>query len=55
MDVNASAINEEMKIAVKAIAALAKEPVPEEVSKAYNLKNIVFEKSILFQNLQISD
>lgn len=48
MDVNASAINEEMKIAaVKAIAALAKEPVPEEVSKAYNLKNIVFGKEYI--------
>ncbi len=43
MDVSATGINEEMKVAaVKAIAALAKEPVPEEVSKAYNLKNLVF-------------
>ena len=48
MDVNATTINEEMKIAaVKAIADLAKEPVPEEVSKAYNLKNLVFGKEYI--------
>ena len=48
MDVSASGINEEMKIAaVKAIADLAKEPVPEEVSKAYNLKNLVFGKEYI--------
>lgn len=43
MDVAATGINEEMKIAaVKAIAALTKEVVPEEVSKAYDLKNLTF-------------
>jgi len=43
LDVRARAINEEMKIAaVKAIAELAKQPVPEEVNQAYNLNNIKF-------------
>lgn len=43
LDVRASAINEEMKIAsVHAIAKLAKEPVPESVHAAYNEANIVF-------------
>src|SRR5690606_13634361 len=37
LDVRATAINEEMKLAaVKALAALAKEPVPEIVNVAYN-------------------
>ncbi len=43
LDVQASGINEEMKLAaVKAIAELAKEPVPEMVMLAYNLKNLSF-------------
>ncbi|GGE09070.1 MULTISPECIES: NADP-dependent malic enzyme [Sphingobacterium] len=43
LDVRATAINEEMKIAaVKAIAELAKQPVPEEVNIAYNTNNIRF-------------
>ena len=43
LDVRASCINEEMKLAaVKAIAALAKETVPEEVNEAYDAKNISF-------------
>lgn len=43
LDVRATKINEEMKIAaVKALAELAKEPVPENVNKAYNVKNLVF-------------
>jgi len=43
LDVRATTINEEMKIAaVKAIALLAKEYVPEAVSIAYNKDNIVF-------------
>ncbi len=43
LDVRATAINEEMKIAaVKAIAELAKQPVPEEVNVAYNQNNIRF-------------
>ena len=43
MDVRATGINEAMKIsAVKAIAGLAKETVPDEVSQAYGNKNLVF-------------
>ncbi len=43
LDVRATAINEEMKIAaVKAIAELAKQPVPEEVNIAYNANNLRF-------------
>jgi len=43
LDVRATCINEEMKIAaVNALAKLAKEDVPESVSKAYNLKNLIF-------------
>lgn len=43
LDVRATTINEEMKLAaVQAIAALAKESVPDEVSEAYGEKGIVF-------------
>ncbi len=43
LDVRATCINEEMKLAaVKALAALAKEPVPEEVNEAYGTKHIAF-------------
>ena len=43
LDVRATAINEEMKIAaVYAIAELVKKPVPESVTQAYNLKHITF-------------
>ena len=43
LDVNAKAINEEMKIAaVHAIADLAKQPVPEVVNKVYNVNNLTF-------------
>jgi malate dehydrogenase (oxaloacetate-decarboxylating)(NADP+) len=43
LDVRATKINEEMKIAaVKAIAGLAKELVPEEVNIAYGETNITF-------------
>ncbi len=43
MDVRATSINEEMKLAaVKAIAALAKESIPEEVIEAYGEKSISF-------------
>ena len=43
LDVQATGINEAMKLAaVKAIADLAKEPVPEAVILAYNLKNLHF-------------
>jgi malate dehydrogenase (oxaloacetate-decarboxylating)(NADP+) len=48
LDVRATAINEEMKIAaVKAIADLAKLPVPEAVNLAYNQKNITFGKDYI--------
>ena len=41
LDVRASAINEEMKLAaVKALASLAKKPVPEMVNMAYQEKNL---------------
>lgn len=43
LDVRATTINEEMKIAaVKAIAELAKKPVPEAVNQAYNTQNLKF-------------
>src|SRR5690606_11104384 len=43
LDVRASGINEEMKIAAAyALAALAKQPVPETVTKAYGLKTLSF-------------
>lgn len=43
LDVRATKINEEMKIAaVKAIADLAKEPVPEEVMHAYNRTDMIY-------------
>jgi malate dehydrogenase (oxaloacetate-decarboxylating)(NADP+) len=43
LDVRATTINEEMKLAaVKALAALAKEPVPDMVNVAYNEKSLHF-------------
>ena len=43
MDVRATAINEEMKLAAaRALAELTKEPVPEEVNIAYKGKNLRF-------------
>ena len=48
LDVRATCINEQMKLAaVKAIAALAKEPVPDEVNEAYDAKNIKFGRTQL--------
>ncbi len=48
LDVRAKKINEEMKIAaVRAIAELAKRPVPEAVNLAYNQKNISFGKDYI--------
>jgi len=48
LDVRATAINEEMKLAaVKALAKLTKEPVPESVIKTYNLKNLQFGKDYI--------
>ena len=46
LDVRATKINEEMKLAaVKAIAALAKEQVPDVVNEAYDEKSISFGKT----------
>lgn len=43
LDVRATTINEEMKLAaVKALAELAKEPVPEIVNVAYNENSLVY-------------
>lgn len=43
LDVRATCINEEMKIAaVNALSWLAKEDVPENVSEAYKVKNLVY-------------
>jgi len=48
LDVRASVINEEMKLAAsKALAALAKEPVPASVLKAYNLDRLTFGKEYI--------
>jgi malate dehydrogenase (oxaloacetate-decarboxylating)(NADP+) len=48
LDVRASAINEEMKLAAaKALAALARLPVPESVLKAYNLDKLEFGKEYI--------
>ena len=48
MDVRATTINEEMKIAaVKAIAEMAKKPVPEAVNLAYNIQNIHYGKDYI--------
>ena len=48
LDVRASTINEEMKkAAVKALAALAKEDVPDSVIKAYGGKPIIFGKEYI--------
>lgn len=48
LDVRATAINEEMKLAaVKALAKLTKEPVPEQVIKTYNLKTLQFGKDYI--------
>lgn len=45
LDVRATTINEEMKIAAsKALAELAKEPVPEEVNIAFHVQNLKFGK-----------
>lgn len=48
LDVRATGINEAMKLAaVKAIAELAKMPVPEEVNLAYNARNLKFGKDYI--------
>jgi malate dehydrogenase (oxaloacetate-decarboxylating)(NADP+) len=48
LDVRATTINEEMKIAAShALASLAREYVPDMVAKAYNQQNIVFGKEYI--------
>ena len=48
LDVRASTINEEMKLAAsKALAALTKEPVPDSVLKAYNIDRLTFGKEYI--------
>ncbi len=48
LDVRATAINEEMKMAaVRALTSLAREPVPDLVSKAYGKKSLTFGKKYL--------
>jgi malate dehydrogenase (oxaloacetate-decarboxylating)(NADP+) len=43
LDVRASTINEEMKLAAaRALAALAREPVPESVLRAYGVESLSF-------------
>jgi malate dehydrogenase (oxaloacetate-decarboxylating)(NADP+) len=48
LDVRASTINEEMKMAAaRALAGLAKKPVPEGVLRAYNVDKLVFGKDYI--------
>jgi malate dehydrogenase (oxaloacetate-decarboxylating)(NADP+) len=48
LDVRSTSINEEMKLAAsKALATLAKEPVPDVVLKAYNLESLSFGKDYI--------
>lgn len=48
LDVRASTINEEMKLAAaKALAELAKKPVPQSVLKAYNVEKLDFGKDYI--------
>ena len=48
LDVRATGINEEMKVAaVHAIAKLAKKSVPEAVNEAYNISNLKFGKDYI--------
>lgn len=48
LDVRATTINEEMKLAaVHALAELTKEPVPEEVTEAYNETNLTFSRDYI--------
>lgn len=48
LDVRAKTINEEMKLAaVKALAALAKKPVPDMVNMAYQEKNLTYGPSYI--------
>jgi len=48
LDVRATTINEEMKLsAVRALADLARQPVPEIVNLVYNVRNLTFGKNYI--------
>jgi malate dehydrogenase (oxaloacetate-decarboxylating)(NADP+) len=48
LDVRATDINEEMKVAAaRSLAALAKEPVPDEIKQAYGVKELSFGKEYI--------
>ena len=48
LDVRASTINEEMKLAAsKALAELTKQPVPDKVLKAYSIDKLIFGKEYI--------
>jgi malate dehydrogenase (oxaloacetate-decarboxylating)(NADP+) len=50
LDVRASTINEEMKLAAaKALAILAKDPIPDSVLKAYNLESLSFGRDYIIK------
>ena len=52
LDVRSKVINEEMKLAaVLALAALAKEPVPDRVNLAYGKDNMVFGKNYIIPKM----
>lgn len=56
LDVRATAINEEMKLAATyAIAKLTKEPVPDVVNSAYGIKRLSFGPNILSPRLSTPD
>ena len=51
LDTGATAINEEMKLAaVRAIAGIAKQPVPDVVNEAYHVNNLTFGPSYFIPN-----
>ena len=52
LDTGATAINEEMKLAaVRAIAGIAKQPVPDVVNEAYHVNNLTFGPSYFIPKL----
>ena len=53
LDVHATAINEEMKLAaVYAIADLAKKPVPDVVNDVYKVNNLKFGRNYFIPELE---
>ena len=56
LDVHATAINEEMKLAaVHAIADLAKQPVPDVVNDVYKVNNLTFGRNYFIPRKKIED